>query len=747
MNMYFDFRFRILWEFLVPGSYGVSNMIVLVTLLCILSLHISQCVSFRYTTTSCLVTYKLDRTNMDKITCTGEHVVNHCIPDDQHKEMEVCVQWKWITPGYCPYYDKFSDVIKEVRCSFYCLWNEDLHDVCTCPSRLNDDSCDKKCKKDFGSDKYILCEPDKVSTTISPATHINSGGHGSRESSDSKINVSPTFSITSGRNGTESSPESQFSGSAMGITLGVILPFIILLLIVAGIHLFNKRRQTQGTSQRETAVERGEGDALMNTETKCLAENEQNQQLIEKDEGTSTEDKESSPLLAENKNENQSEGQLKENSMKNERISVSQNYDSPQKNESFETPLTSPAVQTEPDTDIGRTENKDDKKNEKKEGEGSREGRNSSEDVSPGVGAEEKKEEGSIERGHSPDVVSPDNGKEDDSHSSPVNDKNGDNGKQNTDVTEEDQIEEKGNEDQDVKLHVTDKSSNLSVKTDLNNEIESGCRMHADGSSGEQNSEQKDVSVDTTQNSDNQNDEGSGTSDNTAMKHVNEQEQEHQSNLNSSADSENTSDEIKDAVGIFVDSLESITREDDEEGGRSELQDLLEYMCTGPARKILFNVVKMYVDNPDSYFKDESKKALLKSALPPEFHSAHDFESEYRHSIPVMYAILHVSLSEKQPKSGWGQKVKDTDTGVGDDVERVYRAHTLSREIQNAENISVDGYVRLFEMLIGAVERLDIKGKCSEDYREIVKRWGNIQRKLWVKDKLTTFTNFIKKWS
>ncbi|XP_056007039.1 uncharacterized protein LOC125664393 isoform X3 [Ostrea edulis] len=743
MNMYFDFRFRILWEFLVPGSYGVSNMIVLVTLLCILSLHISQCVSFRYTTTSCLVTYKLDRTNMDKITCTGEHVVNHCIPDDQHKEMEVCVQWKWITPGYCPYYDKFSDVIKEVRCSFYCLWNEDLHDVCTCPSRLNDDSCDKKCKKDFGSDKYILCEPDKVSTTISPATHINSGGHGSRESSDSKINVSPTFSITSGRNGTESSPESQFSGSAMGITLGVILPFIILLLIVAGIHLFNKRRQTQGTSQRETAVERGEGDALMNTETKCLAENEQNQQLIEKDEGTSTEDKESSPLLAENKNENQSE----ENSMKNERISVSQNYDSPQKNESFETPLTSPAVQTEPDTDIGRTENKDDKKNEKKEGEGSREGRNSSEDVSPGVGAEEKKEEGSIERGHSPDVVSPDNGKEDDSHSSPVNDKNGDNGKQNTDVTEEDQIEEKGNEDQDVKLHVTDKSSNLSVKTDLNNEIESGCRMHADGSSGEQNSEQKDVSVDTTQNSDNQNDEGSGTSDNTAMKHVNEQEQEHQSNLNSSADSENTSDEIKDAVGIFVDSLESITREDDEEGGRSELQDLLEYMCTGPARKILFNVVKMYVDNPDSYFKDESKKALLKSALPPEFHSAHDFESEYRHSIPVMYAILHVSLSEKQPKSGWGQKVKDTDTGVGDDVERVYRAHTLSREIQNAENISVDGYVRLFEMLIGAVERLDIKGKCSEDYREIVKRWGNIQRKLWVKDKLTTFTNFIKKWS
>ncbi|XP_056007087.1 uncharacterized protein LOC130050753 isoform X2 [Ostrea edulis] len=693
-------------------------MIVLVTLLCIFSLHTSQCVSFRHTTTSCLETYKLDRTNMDKITCTGEHVVNHCIPDDQHKEMEVCVQWKWITPGYCPYYDKFSDVIKEMRCSFYCLWNEDLHDVCTCPSRLNDDSCDKKCKNDFGSDKYILCEPDKVSTTISL-----------------------TFNITSGRNGTENSPESEFNGSAMGITLGVILP-LILLVVVPGIILFNKRRQTQETNQRETAVERGEGDALMNTETKCLAENEQNQQLIKKDEGTSTEDKESSPLLAENKNANQSE----ENSMKNERISVSQNYDSPQKNESLKTPPTTPAVQTEPDTYKGRTENKNDKKNEKKEREGSPEGRNSSEDVSPGAGEEKKTEEGSIE-GH-PSVVEvlPDDSVKVDLHSS------GDNGKQKTEVTEGDQSEQTGIEDQDVELHapsVNDKSSNQTFKTDSNdenNKIESTCIMHDDGSSEEQNSEQKDVSVDATQNSDNQNDEGSGTSDNTAMKHVNEQENEHQSNLNANA--ENASDEIKDAVGIFVDSLESITKEDDEEGGWSEMQELLEYICTGPARKILFNVVKMYVDNPDSYLQDESEIASVKTVLPKEYHSALDPKSEDRHSIPVCYSILKVSLSaEHQPKSGWDQKVKDTDTGIGDDIERVIRAYTLSREIHTPEEISVNGYVRLFEMIMGAVERLDRKGKCSEYYREIVRRWGNIQRKWWVMGKWTTFTNFIKKWS
>ncbi|XP_056007289.1 uncharacterized protein LOC130050773 [Ostrea edulis] len=313
--------------------------------------------------------------------------------------------------------------------------------------------------------KDIFCEPDKVSTTISPTTNIISGGHELWNSSDLQINLSPTVSITSGRNDARNSPESHLNGSAVGIAFGVIVPLI--LLIVAGILLFKKRRQTQDTSKRETTLEIGECKALVSKEAIYLEENEQNQQQIEKEE--------------------------------------------------------------------------------------------------------------------------------------------------------------------------------------------SGC---------------------------------------------------------------------------------------------SELQDLLEYMCTGPARKILFTVVKMYVENPDSYFHNESKKGLVKSVLPTEYHSAVDSDSEYRNSIPVCYTILQLSLSaEHEPKSGWGQRVEDLDTGVGDDVERVYQAHTLSREIHNPEEISVDVYVRLFEMLIGAVERLDIKRKCSEDYREIVRRWDTIQRKLWVKDRWKTFTNFIKKWS
>ncbi|XP_056007095.1 uncharacterized protein LOC125664388 [Ostrea edulis] len=594
--------------------------------------HHTLCISQPYRLvnekTTCLE-FKVE----SRLSCSRSDQFYHCLLDENYtKEFEVCRDWKWIPGGKCAYFNSYG------------IGNIDERD-CISSSTL-------QCATDqYRSDlntRYSACYVKKriaITTPINTPT-IKSTGSGTADVQNT-TETAPTESTPA-----ESTP---FNSSAIGIALGAIVP-LILLVVVPGILLFKKRRRRESTSQRETAVERGEGDALMNTETKCLAENEQNQQLIEKDEGTSTEDKESSPLLAENKNENQSEGQLKENFMKNERISVSQNYDSPQKNESFKTPPTTPAVQTEPDTDIGRTENKDDKKTGKKEVDGSHGGHDSSEEVSPGVGAEKKKEEGSIEKGHSPDVMSPDNGKEDDSHSSPVNDKNSDNGKQKTKVTEEDQSEEK--------------------------------------ESGEDTYPQKD------------------------------------------------------AVGIFVDSLESITKEDDGEGGWNEIQELLEYMCTVPARKILFNVMKMYVDKPGSYYQDELKMASVKTVLPPEYHSAIDSDSEYRRSIPVIYTILQVSLSEDhQPKSGWGQKVKDTDTGVGDDIERVYQAHTLHREIQNPEEIYVDGYVRLFEMLIGAVKRLDIKGKCNEDYREIVRRWENIQRKLWVKDKWKTFTNFIKKLS
>ncbi|XP_056007498.1 uncharacterized protein LOC125664458 [Ostrea edulis] len=99
------------------------------------------------------------------------------------------------------------------------------------------------------------------------------------------VTVRPTGSGTSDIQKTvETAPtESQFNGSAMGVTLGVIVP-LILLVVVPGILLFRKRRHSQaGTSNRETTMQNGECKALINKGTKCLEKNEHNELQIQKD--------------------------------------------------------------------------------------------------------------------------------------------------------------------------------------------------------------------------------------------------------------------------------------------------------------------------------------------------------------------------------------------------------------------------------------------------------------------------------
>ncbi|XP_056007283.1 uncharacterized protein LOC130050770 isoform X2 [Ostrea edulis] len=215
-------------------------MIIVVTLVCILTLHTSQCASYRYTNTSCLETYKLDKTNKDKITCTGEHVVNHCIPDDQHKEMEVCVEWKWITPGYCPYYDKLSDAIKEEGCTSYCLWNEDLFDVCKCSSTFNKNgSCKKKCEDAFGSYKYIFCEHENVPHLDTTTVNGTLGGYDTTHSQESQTNDGTIWII-------------------IGITVSVVVLLAIIIAVIIAVvavrRRIKKRRHSRGDNETQEMV-------------------------------------------------------------------------------------------------------------------------------------------------------------------------------------------------------------------------------------------------------------------------------------------------------------------------------------------------------------------------------------------------------------------------------------------------------------------------------------------------------------
>ncbi|XP_062569211.1 uncharacterized protein LOC134231288 [Saccostrea cucullata] len=205
----------------------------------------------------------------------------------------------------------------------------------------------------------------------------------------------------------------------------------------------------------------------------------------------------------------------------------------------------------------------------------------------------------------------------------------------------------------------------------------------------------------------------------------------------------------EDTGGVFDDTLDSIKKKGDEEkGGSQDLHEFLVEVSTRLAKKMLYRVLKVHVTDPQGYLTDESKVSKVKELLPAEYQASVSFDSIDKKSIPVMYAILQLSPeNELQPKSGWGQGVKDRDTGVGDDVERLYRVHTLIREIANPEQVSIDGYTRLFKVLFEAVDRLDVRGHCKEDYQKFIQKWENLQRNQWFRDNLKALQSLIKNWS
>uniref|UniRef100_A0A8W8KFF3 Uncharacterized protein n=1 Tax=Magallana gigas TaxID=29159 RepID=A0A8W8KFF3_MAGGI len=104
----------------------------------------------------------------------------------------------------------------------------------------------------------------------------------------------------------------------------------------------------------------------------------------------------------------------------------------------------------------------------------------------------------------------------------------------------------------------------------------------------------------------------------------------------------------------------------------------------------------------------EQEKNKLKAMLPEESHRVLESITEHDTSIHVSYGLHRIILDEeKSPKSGWGNPVRETDTSIGDDVERLYRIQTIVQRISNPVTLSVESYIRLLDIMIKALIRLD----------------------------------------
>lgn len=118
----------------------------------------------------------------------------------------------------------------------------------------------------------------------------------------------------------------------------------------------------------------------------------------------------------------------------------------------------------------------------------------------------------------------------------------------------------------------------------------------------------------------------------------------------------------------------------------------------------------------------DQDKSKLKEVLPEEFHRVLESKEERETSNHILYGLYRIYIDEEHhPKSGWGNPIRETDLGIGDDVERLYRILTIVYEISNPLNVSVESYIRLLDIMIEALTRLDHCSEFNEDLKMLAK--------------------------
>ncbi|XP_062605984.1 uncharacterized protein LOC134267782 isoform X2 [Saccostrea cucullata] len=666
-----------------------------------------------------------------RLPCTGKDVRYHCLLDgNKTVEYEVCREWKWIPKGKCAYFNTYGS------------GNVDETDCESTPGL----SCAVKEYNSADNTQYAACYVKKEMTTV-PILETRVVDSSTGENS-SLGQTPPTNS---------NQDEQSHPGSDIGITFGVLLPIIFMAAAVLLFKFGNLLEHCRTGSRENIDIE---GHPCVNE--KLLENNEEGEK---KDENERNESTGNIPPTEEDKLLECNEEEKKQN-VENKRKEDKTSTKPPEIVDSH-------SGSSIPNSEKALTQMSKNQRNECSDT-GSTPVNGSSEITAQADDDIQGRKEVSIDIGES--------------ELSSITQGNVEKAKNESTEKDENQSNKTGNKDRDVKLHAIDNregslipeqvisTSNQTPKSDINQEdsrdLQDDNKMSdcSTGGSGKEQGDSSEPKPDEKGSKKVTTAEDTGeTSYSIQNNHENKNSVDPSNNLTeASVDQDGNLDACKpnpdsivetdkkgeislekeDAGGVFDETLDSIKRKDDEEeGGSQDLHDFLEEVSTRLAKKMLYQVLKSHVTDLQSYLTDESKISKVKELLPTEYQSSVSIDS-IKKSIPVMYAILQLSLDKgHQPKSGWGQEIKDRDTGVGDDVERLYRVHELYREIANPAQVSIDGYTRLFKVLFKAVDRLDVKGQCKEDYQEFVKKWENLQRNQWYKDNLKALQSIFKKWS
>lgn len=166
--------------------------------------------------------------------------------------------------------------------------------------------------------------------------------------------------------------------------------------------------------------------------------------------------------------------------------------------------------------------------------------------------------------------------------------------------------------------------------------------------------------------------------------------------------------------------LSNITFTDDIDRKRSdELYSLLGREGLKLSQEVMAAIIARKTGKSVKTLIDHEKNKL-RGVLSEEHRRILESEEEYATSFYVSYGLHQIYLDEAQsPKSGGGNPINGKDVGIGDDVERLNRIKTIYSKITYSETISVENYIRLLDIMVPALTRLDHDAKFKQQLKAL----------------------------
>lgn len=143
----------------------------------------------------------------------------------------------------------------------------------------------------------------------------------------------------------------------------------------------------------------------------------------------------------------------------------------------------------------------------------------------------------------------------------------------------------------------------------------------------------------------------------------------------------------------------------------AELYNLLSTECLKLTREVMTATITREIGKSAETLLEnltDQDKSKLIEILSGKSHRIIESKTEHGISFYVLYGLLRIYLDEElSPKSGWGNPPTETDIGIGDDIERLYRIQIIVQTIANRDSLSVKGYFSLLGIMIKSLKRLD----------------------------------------